>query len=241
MLLSYPLINTIGDNLQTNEENDELTLTGNDVLGADSATYSDLAAEIRQSGNITLKHKNYTYDAGATITINENNKVIDGDGAVIDMKGSTIRAFDVTASGVTIKNLTIKNVNYYGDGGAIIFEKSGTVINCNFINNTVGLQGGAIYFVSTGSVTNCNFINNTASEWGGAIMFSRTGTVTNCNFVNNSASIGGAIYSLQWATTADTRIFKRNSGDNVNTVIYLPTLNVDNFTTVYGSGEKLTF
>ena len=68
-----------------------------------------------------------------------------------------------------------------------------------------------------------------------------TGTVTNCNFVENSAYRGGAIFSMGWYTTADTCIFKRNSGDNVNTVIYPPTLNVNNFTTVYGSGEKLTF
>ena len=59
--------------------------------------------------------------------------------------------------------------------------------------------------------------------------------------MENSASRGGAIFSNQWYTTADTCIFKRNSGDNVNTVIYPPTLNVNNFTTVYGSGEKLTF
>ena len=77
-----------------------MTLTDTDVLGADSAKYSDLAAEISQSGNIKLKHKNYTYDEGATtININEDNKVIDGDGAVIDMAGSTIRAFHVNASG----------------------------------------------------------------------------------------------------------------------------------------------
>ena len=84
-------------------------------MAADSATYSDLAVEISQSGNIKLKHKNYTYNDGATtITITKDNKVIDGDGAVIDMKGSTIQAFDVTASGVTIKNLTIKNANWRG-------------------------------------------------------------------------------------------------------------------------------
>ena len=120
------------DNLQTSEENDELTLTDNDVLGIDLASYSDLAAEIGQSGNVKLTHKNYTYNTGATaITITEANKIIDGDGAVIDMAGSNIRAFYVSASGVTIKNLTIKNANYNGDGGAIYFSSSGTVTNCN--------------------------------------------------------------------------------------------------------------
>ena len=82
----------IEDNLQTSEENEALASTDYDeaiaqtdteVLGADSATYSDLAAEIRHSGNINLTHKNYTYDEGETITISEDNKVIDGNGAVL--------------------------------------------------------------------------------------------------------------------------------------------------------------
>ena len=297
----------IEDNLQTSEENEALASTDYDeaiaqtdteVLGADSATYSDLANEINQPGNIKLKHKNYTFNDGAKfIIISESDKVIDGDGAVIDMNGSTIRAFTVTASGVTIKNLTIKNANYDGQGGAIYFSvsaTSGTVTNCNFAGNTVDYNGGAVYFSSTGNVSNCNFADNTASGdggavyflntgsvsncnftdnkatgdyiCGGAVYFNREGTVTNCNFAgntadygggavyflgtgnlsncnfaDNSASHGGAIYSMGWFTTADTCIFKRNSGDNVNTFIYPPTLNVNNFTTVYGSSEKLTF
>ena len=114
----------IEDNLQTSEENMVFTSTDYDealsaqtdteVLGADSATYTDLIEEIGQPGNIKLNHKNYTYDGGGTILISEDNKVIDGNGAVIDMNGSTIRAFHVSASGVTIKNLTIKNANYNG-------------------------------------------------------------------------------------------------------------------------------
>ena len=130
----------IEDNLQTSEENEALASTDYDeaiaqtdteVLGADSATYFDLAEEISQPGNINLTHKNYTYDGGETIAISEANKVIDGNGAVIDMNGSTIRAFSISGSGVTIKNLTIKNANYNGDGGAIYFTSSGTVTNCN--------------------------------------------------------------------------------------------------------------
>ena len=333
----------IEDNLQTSEENDELTLTDNDVLGADSATYSDLDSEIRASGNVTLTHKNYIYDDGATaITITEDNKVIDGNGAIIDMTGSTIRAFDVIGNGVTIKNLTIKNVNFWEKGGAIKFAgDSGTVINCNFINNTAqnggaiyfdktgnvencnfndntaSRYGGAVYFLNAGNVTNCNFINNKATadiscggaismssgsvtncnfadneayqgsavyfsnngevrncnltgntanyggaismfsgsvtncnftnnqatgtnSWGGAIIFLGTGNVTNCNFADNSAYEGGAIFSSYWST-ADTCIFKTGSDTTFNIGILPPMLNVDNFTTFYGSGEKLTF
>ena len=402
--------NDIEDNLQTSEENEALASTDYDeaIAQTDTEVLGALAAEISQPGNINLTHKSYTYDEGAhAITISEDNKVIDGNGAVIDMNGSTIRAFYisgsgvtiknlVTASGVTIKNLTIKNANYNGKGGAIYFDSTGTVTNCNFINNKAtgtdswggavffnregtvtncnftdntanyggsvlfnlkgnvtncnftdniarygggavyfngngdvtncnftgnnasgdggaidfegsgtvtncnftnnqetgtNSWGGAVFFHSTGNVTNCNFTGNTATGVGGAVYFNSngevtncnftgntatgvgaiyiysgtvtncnfinnqatrengwggavwmtSGTVTNCNFVNNSASKGGAIFSSDWYTAADTCIFKRNSGDNVNVVIYPPTLNVDNFTTFYGSGEKLTF
>ena len=195
------------DNLQTSEENDELTLTDNDVLGADSATYSDLDSEIRASGNVTLTHKNYIYDEGATaITISEANKVIDGNGAIIDMTGSTIRAFDVIGNGVTIKNLTIKNVNFWEKGGAIKFAgDSGTVINCNFINNTAQ-NGGAIYFDYTGNVENCNFTNNQATgddSYGGAVYFYDEGSVSNCNFTNNSAQYGGAVHFVNNGTVTN--------------------------------------
>ena len=270
--------NNIEDNLQTSEENEALASTDYDeaiaqtdteVLGADSAKYSDLANEINQSGNIKLNHKNYTYDEGAkAITISEDNKVIDGDGAVIDMAGSTIRAFYISGSGVTIKNLTIKNANYKGDGGAICFYSTGTVSNCNFVdnkatdedswggairmysgsvencnftNNTAGEWGGAIMFEYTGTVSNCNFADNTAGEWGGAILMD-SGNVTNCYFADNSAYQGGAILSVGYlGITVDTCIFKTGSDTTYNTRNLPPTLNVDNFTTVYGSGEKLTF
>ena len=201
--------NDIEDNLQTSEENEALASTDYDeaiaqtdteVLGADSATYSDLAEEISQPGNITLTHKSYTYDKDATaITISEANKVIDGNGAVIDMNGSTIMAFTVTASGVTIKNLTIKNANYNGNGGAIYFSSSatsGTVSNCNFADNKATgdySYGGAVYFSSNGEVTNCNFADNTATNDGGAVYIFKTGAVTNCTFTNNTAKSGNAI------------------------------------------------
>ena len=318
---------TTEDNLKTSEENTTLTQANDaesdsQILSEGEGTYYDLIEEIGSGGDKNLAKSYYRYTGGDTIEITTSG-VINGNGAVIDMTGSNIRAFTVSASGVTIKNLTIKNANYNGDGGAIYFSSSGTVSNCNFTNNTASNRGGAIYFSisgSTHSVENCNFTNNTASNYyggavcfnsngevtncnftgntatmyggavcfnsngnvtncnfvdnkatggfscggaidfegsgtvtncnftdnsatanGGAVFFHSTGNVTNCNFADNSACNGGAIFSMERYTTADTCIFKRNSGDNVNTFIYPPTLNVNNFTTVYGSGDKLTF
>ena len=239
---------------------------GSKLLATDTGTYSGLSSEIGSGGNIELQHDYYTYDWGRTIEITLDNTVIDGKGAIIDMGGSTNkRAFYVSASGVTFKNLTIKNANYDYSGGAIYFSNSatsGTVTNCNFTNNTAR-YGGAVYFSSNCEVTNCNFTNNNASEYGGAVWMSSgnvtncnftnntakwggavwisSGNVTNCNFVDNSANRGGAIFSMEQYTAADTCIFKRNSGGDFNVVIYPPTLDVDDFTTFYGSGEKLTF
>jgi len=245
--------NDIKDNLQTSEENEALASTDYDeaiaqtdteVLGADSATYFDLAQEIGQPGNINLIHKNYTYDGGEPITISEDNKVIDGNGAVIDMNGSTIRAFYISGSGVTIKNLTIINANIAGSGGAIYFSNlatSGTVSNCNFTNNTATSQGGAIRFSSTGTVTNCNFINNKATgtnSWGGAVFFYDEGTVSNCNFINNKATCtnsgGGAVYFEETGTVSNCNFTGNNATTGSAIYFYkwspLGTLTVSNST-----------
>ena len=338
------------DNLQIGEENSILTQNDDETLSAESdsqtlgageGTYSDLRNDIANGGSLTKSNYTYTDGDGDTIEITTPNMTINGNGAVIDMAGAGIRAFYVSASGITIKNLTIKNANYNADkGGAIYFSSSGTVENCNFSGNAgkkggviymcggsvsncnfvdnSASTGGAIYFFGDGTVTNCNFINNTASSGdggavflyyegivencnftnnkattyvyanGGAIYFSR-GIVKNCNFTNNSASYGGgafyigygnaaycnftnnhaknggAIYSYSSSNTATfcnftnnqannkggamyggaadtyTCIFKTGSDTTENTQLLAPILTVDNFTTVYGSGEKLTF
>ncbi|WP_407410721.1 right-handed parallel beta-helix repeat-containing protein [Methanobrevibacter sp.] len=244
--------NDIEDNLQTSEENmvftstdydEAIAQTDTEVLGADSATYSDLANEISQPGNITLTHKNYTYDEDATaIIITEANKVIDGNGAVIDMNGSTIRAFHVSASGVTIKNLTIKNANYDSGGGAIHFSSSGTVTNCNFADNTATYYGGAVYFNSKGEVTNCNFVDNKATGdygRGGAVFFNTNGEVTNCNFTNNTASKdGGAVFFNTNGEVTNCNFTNNTASKDGGAVwIYSGTVSNCNFTDNTASGE----
>jgi len=214
------------DEIQTNENDNMLTQTEDaEILTSGEGSYSDLRTDINSGGNLTKSHYRYNAGDGDTIEINTPG-VINGNGAVIDMNGSTIRAFTVTASGVTIKNLTIINANYDRDGGAIIFYRTGTVTNCNFINNKAtgtDSRGGAVYFSSTGTVTNCNFINNKATgtdSRGGAVYFVTTGTVTNCNFVNNSASThGGAVYFRDGGDVANCN-FVNNSASTHGGAVY---------------------
>ncbi|WP_458406164.1 beta strand repeat-containing protein [Methanobrevibacter sp.] len=217
------------DNMQISEDNDETVSTqaDADVVSTNPGNYSGLSAEIGSGGNITLTHDYYTYDSSSTILIT-NPGVIDGKGAIIDMAGSTIQAFRVNASGVTIKNLTIKNTNYDGDGGAIFFDNcTGTVTDCNFINNSVSGDGSAIYFDnSAGTVENCNFADNIA-DYGGAVYFEGNGNLINCNFTANQARFGGAVYFLNNGNVAYCN-FTRNKADNDAGAIWISWGSVEN-------------
>ena len=136
-----------GDNIQANNEETASAKTDSEILAAGQCTYSYLRDQIGSGGNKTLTEGTYTYNNdGGTITITASG-VIDGNGAVIDMAGSDIRAFYVTSCDVTIKNLTIKNANFKGDGGAIYNNQGAlTLIGCTFTNNTATTEkGGAIY------------------------------------------------------------------------------------------------
>ena len=112
-----------GDNLQASEEtsaavqaNDDENLSvklDSQILGAGEGNYSDLRNDIANGGSLTKSVYYYLNGDGGTIEI-KNTMTVDGKGAVIDMKGSNIRAFYVSGSNVTIKNLTIKNAFYDG-------------------------------------------------------------------------------------------------------------------------------
>ncbi|WP_406532741.1 Ig-like domain-containing protein [Methanobrevibacter sp.] len=224
-------------------------IAGNDIDSNTNATFEDLRSEIEQGeGNITLKHKFYNYNGAGQgpefININVPNSIIDGNGAVIDMKGSSTQAFHINSENITVKNLTIKNACRDTWGlGFYITGNDAKILDCNFIDNN-GQTKGVIYFDNVnGAVTNCTFINNIADtySWGGTI-FNANGlvTVTNCYFSGNYAQEGSDIYSETYPVTADTCIFK-DTGTTYNVDIVPPTLNVDDFITLNNSGEKLTF
>ena len=137
--------------------------------------------------------------------------------------------------------------NSADDGGAMC---GGSAVDCNFTNNSANC-GGAMYL---GYAVNCTFYGNHADSEGGAMMGNSavdcifTGnsanlsggaievcTAVNCTFTDNSADDGGAMYH----STAVLCIFE-NNGYN-NTVIVPAYLNASNFTSVWGSGEKLLF
>jgi len=238
---------------KTNDDDEIQSVKDNEITGADvdpntNATFDDLKKEIGEGGNITLKHKFYNYNGAGLdpefININIPNSIIDGNGAVIDMKGSSTQAFHIENNNITVKNLTIKNA--CRDTWGLAFYVNGNdakIVNCNFIDNN-GHTRGVIFFEENinGAVTNCTFINNKGDQysWGGAI-YNTNGNVavTNCYFSGNSAEEGSDIYSDACPVTADTCIFT-DTGTTYNVQIVPPTLNVEDFVALNNSGEKLT-
>ena len=173
-------------------------------------TYSDLRNDI-QNGGITKTFYHYVDGDGDSIRITTDSVVIDGKGAVVDMAGVDIRALTATANNVTIKNFTFKNVKNRLDGGAIWLE-SGSVENCNFINNSAS-SGGALIIIS-GSAVNCNFTANTAIMSAGALRI-ENGIVENCNFINNSASrYGGAVICGRYGSLPECILINCSFTDN---------------------------
>ena len=246
-------LKTTDDNKVLSKTNDEeiQKVIDNEIIGEDidqntNATFEDLRDEIGQGGIITLTHKLYTAGPSSdyAIEIYGENSVIDGNGTVLDLNNTINTAFIFYNKNITIKNLTIKNGNYEsGSNGALIYinYEDGKILDCNFIDNRRDC-GAIIIGGDNCAVTNCTFINNTAGiDFAGAISTEcRNITVTNCYFSGNFGYGSSDIYSLNYPVTADTCIFK-DAGATYNVDIVPPTLNVDDFTTFYGSGEKLTF
>jgi len=198
------------------------------------------------------------YFAGSGLTVNcnfTNNSATHNGGAVyISEKGNVVNCSfeDNSAShdggAVYSKFGTVDNSNFTdndakNDGGAVSLSYPSNVANCHFADNSAK-NGGALYFLNDNdNVINCSFVANEADSRGGAVFFmtKQDVNVTNCYFEDNSAPEGGAIFCYTWAVTADSVILKTDSDTTNNTLILSPKLNVYDFYSVYGSGEKLTF
>lgn len=154
-----------------------------------------------------------TYKLTSPISISKQLTISSYNGEVIlDGQGRS-RIFTLkSGASPMLQGLTIKNGHAANGGVADLstFDKSNktfTISNCSFINNTADENGGAFYIVTEQSSTgrsnirfsNCSFINNSAGENGGVFysISSSDGnhTATGCLFLNNDAKKGGTFWS----------------------------------------------
>ena len=183
-----------GDGIISTDENELIGQSENDepISEGNGGTFAELQAYINAAGSTLTLNKSYECEDGfdSEGILIDKTITIDGQGFKIDAQKKS-RIFNITAENVVLKNIIFTNGKTTGNGGAVYFENSGTVTNCNFTGNSA-YNGGAINIIQ-GSVKNCNFTNNNATKYGGAIWVS-SGTVENCNFTNNQATKeGGAV------------------------------------------------
>ena len=124
-------------------------------------------------------------DGDPSLVINGTNL----DGRIMTVESG---AGDVTLTGLIFA---------YGDtdqnGGAIYSEADSlTIVSCQFLYNSAGIDGGAVYAAGSLSVAGSSFENNAAAAQGGAVLAGGTLTVSDTDFRANSAGgKGGAIYT----------------------------------------------
>ncbi|WP_405273149.1 right-handed parallel beta-helix repeat-containing protein, partial [Methanobrevibacter sp.] len=217
---------TIGERIDERIDEETLSSTDDEIVTAEKdleelrdgeSTFSQLSTELASAGDVRLNYGLYTYDHGNTIEITGSGRTINGNGAIIDMAGSNIRAFNVTGNGISIINLTIKNANYTGNGSAIYFSNPGLLENCNFIENT-GENGGAVYFEIFSKIEYCSFIGNSA-VLGGALYSKSAAELKNCTFEYNHANDGAAAF-FNSVSELTNCTFNDNTAENNGTAYF---------------------
>ena len=101
--------------------------------------------------------KGVTYIGG--VGVYEGNVFIEGNGAIVDLQNGTgiwVYGDEIVPANVDMEYLTVFNAEWYGVfyGGMA----TGSITNCNFINNGYGIQ---LYDYAEINGKNSNYINNT--------------------------------------------------------------------------------
>jgi hypothetical protein len=244
------------DKLQISNDNEILTATDHDFSGS---TMEELQTFLN-SGNVqagdTVYLGNKTISStswqpyGQRINLNIANLVISGGTSSNPNSFSSISAdggkFQVSASGITLKNINLINT-YNGDqncNGIIIQSSDCTINDCTF-DNFVGSMGGAIRVESSGTnahINGCTFTNNRAiwDARGGAIYIDASNVeVENCHFEGNTANQGGAFYSNNANSQISDCTFKDKDSFDVTEGVLSLRLTIDSdYSNVMGGNAQ---
>ena len=151
-----------------------------------------------------------------SIELDVDDIVIDGNNHVIRATGKS-RIFNVTANNVTIKNIIFKDG--FGDLGGAIYNNEGdlTVIDCEFLNNSVLEAGGALASLGKTLLKGCVFKFNTSEDGGAVMQIKNKLTCENCIFEYNSADFGGALGFISNCILTDCS-FSNNTSNQYGTI-----------------------
>lgn len=134
-----------------------LVLILNILLSASLQETYDNATSFGEYNKYLILNPDSTYYGG--LGLYEGNIMIDGQGATIDLQSGTgvwVYGTDDYPCNLDIKYCSIINGGY--DGLNYAGTSTGTVENCNFINNNMGIK---LMDESNVNISNSNFVNNT--------------------------------------------------------------------------------
>ncbi|HRW86640.1 MAG TPA: T9SS type A sorting domain-containing protein [Bacteroidales bacterium] len=191
------------------QESSDLIITGSGIITAEG-TQSDSILFTKASGNDHRGHISFeTPGTDDPITGTGSFKFCIISHGFVSTAGINPDNFaggiQINADNVVIENCSfLSNYGYYGGAIAIHFNKSVTIRNCHFFNNSSRRAGAGIFIrqFAYADVENCLFENNSCNRAlgnysGGAVwMQQSTSKIINCTFVENTSNLpGDAFYS----------------------------------------------
>ncbi len=152
-----------------------------------------------------------SYSNGITITT--DNLIIDGQGHTIDANNKA-RIFNIKSNNVTLKNLVITNGYSDSNGGGIYWSgQNGQIFASTFKNCASPKIGGAVYFEKSATIIDSKFTNNSAF-FGGSVDLQSKSTITNCEFDSNFAKyLGGGVFCCEDTKISNSRFSKNTASD----------------------------
>uniref|UniRef100_UPI00388F37B3 Ig-like domain repeat protein n=1 Tax=Methanobrevibacter sp. TaxID=66852 RepID=UPI00388F37B3 len=214
-------LNITGGVFSLNSINNAIVLNDGNLFidGAEfSSNVINTNSVVYNNGNAEIVASNFTE--------NVNN----GNGGAIYNKNS-----------LTIKD-TVFNENEGINGGAVYNEGTLEVLNSTFEDNTAKGYGGAIFNDGEANIDNSSFSGGFSEKDGGALYNNNVMIVNNSNLVANTATgNGGAIYNnktlkltesffgINFAyefaniyNAGDVEVFKNNTFDFYDVILYVP-------------------
>ncbi len=180
----------ISDEIISDDNQNTLEITQNDIYTTGGNSFSNLADEIENTSAFLDLNQNYAFnnetDNNTGILIRKDNFVLNGNGHTLDGKNLS-RIFNITANNVTINNLILTGGNAE-KGGAIYATGLLTLNNVTFSDNYATKQGGAVglYGDVTLNCDNSQFVDNYAEA--GSSIFVEKGKL-NINNTNLSSKV----------------------------------------------------
>lgn len=210
------------DNVTCDESDSISEIIDEEKLGD---TYRDIQNQIDSANDGDTIKLTGEYECDYIIKVNKSVNIVGlDDGATIRWIGE---GKDLTSPFFSIEapNVLLKNIKFIGGtfafGGALTWSgDNGSIVNCEFKDNTAsgvdyGIGGAIMLFGENCNITDSKFINNRANLHGGAILISGDhARITNCEFKDNVANgdegYGGAIMVYADDCIIENSVFSDN-------------------------------